>query len=311
MENIYMPEGSLIHTRQNRECTESLEGLEYAMQNGIILEATAVLCDSSHNLYVDLGDYRGVIPREETVYIPTGEPIKDIAIITRVGKSVCFIVTDIDASGETVRITLSRKAAQKMCCENYISHIENGDVIEVAATHLERFGVFCDIGCGMIGLLPIDCISVSRIAHPDERFVCGQTIRCIVKSIEKEICRVTLTHKELLGTWEENAAMFCAGETACGIVRSVESYGIFVELAPNLAGLAEWCDGIEEGSVAAVYIKSIIPEKMKIKLVIVGTSERDAEVKPIGYFFDGEHMDIWKYSPETCTKEICTLFNEF
>ncbi|MGL0910084.1 hypothetical protein ACSTB0_13670, partial [Faecalibacterium wellingii] len=42
----------------------------------------------------------------------------------------------------------------------------------------------------------------------------------------------------LLGTWEENAAGFTVGETVVGIVRSVEEYGTFIEIAPNLAGLA-------------------------------------------------------------------------
>ena len=40
-----------------------------------------------------------------------------------------------------------------------------------------------------------------------------------------------------------------------GIVRSVEPYGIFVELAPNLAGLAEVADNVHNGQQASVYIK--------------------------------------------------------
>ena len=42
----------------------------------------------------------------------------------------------------------------------------------------------------------------------------------------------------MLGTWAENAALFSPGQTVTGVVRSVEDYGIFVELTPNLAGLA-------------------------------------------------------------------------
>ena len=41
-----------------------------------------------------------------------------------------------------------------------------------------------------------------------------------------------------------------------GVVRSVESYGIFVELTPNLAGLAEPREGVRVGQHAGVYIKS-------------------------------------------------------
>ena len=308
MDKLYFPEGTLIHTSENEQYTGSIEGLEYAMKNGIILEAKAVLCDSSHNLHVEFGSFKGIIPRQEAVFCPQNEPVKDIAIITRVGKSVCFVVSDIEYVDGEERIILSRKDAQKMCCENYISRLRRGDVIDACITHIEPFGVFCDIGCGVIGLLPIDCISVSRIGHPSERFGCGQKIRCVVKDVERERCRVTLSHKELLGTWEENAERFCAGETVRGVVRSVEPYGIFVELTPNLAGLAEWCEGVQAGCSAAVYIKSIIPEKMKIKLVIVDTSLNDDHPQPVRYFSDESHIDLWRYSPEGCPKEIFSSF---
>ena len=309
MEKNYMPEGSLANTAQNAEYTSSLEGLEFAKRNGIILEARVVLCDSDHNLHVDLGACKGMIAREEAAYNASGGEVKDIAVITRVGKNVCFVVTDIIEKDGKAQAILSRRQAQIMCCHNYISRLENGDVIDAVVTHMEPFGAFCDIGCGMVALLPIDCISVSRISHPAQRFSCGMKIRCVVRNIDRDICRVTLSHKELLGTWQENADMFLSGETVSGIVRSIEPYGIFVELAPNLAGLAEWCDGVVEGQTAAVYIKNIIPEKMKIKLVIVDVSDVHERGGEIHYRFDGSHMDEWKYSPDDCPKEIYTTFD--
>ena len=69
-----------------------------------------------------------------------------------------------------------------------------------------------------------------------------------------------------MGSWEENADLFTPGETVTGVIRSIEDYGVFVELMPNLAGLAEIDDNLFEGQSVAVYIKSIIKQKMKIKL---------------------------------------------
>ena len=103
-----------------------------------------------------------------------------------------------------------------------------GDVVDCRITHLEQFGAFADIACGIPSLLPIDMISVSRISHPKDRFTVGMDIKAIVKTTDGHH-RISLSHKELLGTWEENAALFKAGETVPGIVRSVERYGIFVE----------------------------------------------------------------------------------
>ena len=45
--------------------------------------------------------------------------------------------------------------------------------------------------------------------------------------------------------------------------------GIFIELMPNLVGLAEFKDGYEYGQKVKVLIKRIIKDKKKIKLVIV------------------------------------------
>ena len=47
--------------------------------------------------------------------------------------------------------------------EHYISKLIPGDIIPARITHLEAFGAFADIGCGIVSLLPIDTISVSRI----------------------------------------------------------------------------------------------------------------------------------------------------
>jgi small subunit ribosomal protein S1 len=200
-----------------------------------------------------------------------------------------------------------------------------GDVINAKVTHLESFGAFCDIGCGIIALLPIDSISVSRISHPSDRFVLGQHIKAVVKSREEPLDirgnvssgRISLSHKELLGTWLENANRFKVGQTVAGIVRSIENYGIFVELAPNLAGLAEIKEGtqrcgFERDSLVAVYIKSIIPERMKIKLVLIDSYVEENENKPIKYYVDCEHkkhISSWRYSPNCCSKIIETVFD--
>ena len=80
-----------------------------------------------------------------------------------------------------------------------------------------------------------------------------------------------MSYKEILGSWEENAKKFHEGVVVTGKAREVEKSknGIFVELTPNLVGLAEYKEGIEYGEDVNVYIKRIIPDKKKVKLIIV------------------------------------------
>ncbi len=304
----FKPEGQLIATNENKKALSSPSALREALFSGAVLEARVIRCDSGHNLYVDLGCMRGVIPRNEGAWgIETGE-VRDIALISRVNKPVTFKVMDIrtDELGNALAI-LSRKAVQRECLDNYIFNLIPGDVIQGCVSHIECFGVFCDIGAGISALMPIDSISVSRIPHPSARFTAGQNIFAVVRGIDEQ-GRITLTHKELLGTWEQNAAQLRVGETVPGIVRSVEKYGVFVELTPNLAGLAEYSQGIAAGSHAGVYIKSILPEKMKIKLVIVDCFQADYPVQPPEYYITKGHLDRWVYSPAQSSKIIETRF---
>lgn len=302
----YYPEGRRIHTPQNKAMLQSASTLAEACREGQILEARTLLCDKEHNLIVDLGCMQGEIPREECAVGIREGTVRDIAILSRVNRPVSFVVTGFrEENGRTIAC-LSRRLAQEQCHSAYLSHLVPGDVIDATVTHLEPFGAFADIGCGIVALLPIDTISVSRIHHPDERFLVGMEIRAVVKSVEGG--RITLSHKELLGTWQENAACFSVGSTVSGIVRSVESYGVFVELTPNLAGLAERREHIAVGQQASVYIKNIIPSRMKVKLVIIDTFDQEDPPAPPRYFFTGSHMDRFCYTPPECEKEVTTIF---
>lgn len=308
--NFYPPEGGLINDPLNRELTSSLAGLEKAAQSGRILEANAVLCDDELKLTVALGGVRGIIERGEAAWTPDGNT-RDIAVITRVGRAVAFKVTGFRRDLDGVTAILSRREAQLECVRNRLSRLTAGDIIDARVTRTEQFGAFCDIGCGLVALIPIDRVSVSRVPHTSERFRCGESIKAIIRDIDAESGRVTLSHRELLGTWQENAELFAAGQTVAGIVRGVEDYGVFVELTPNLAGLAEFREGVETGMTAAVYIKSVIAERMKIKLVICDCyPSPSTPYSPPRYFLgeDETHIDYWRYSPRGCMKTVETMF---
>ena len=312
--SAYRPEGDLIFTDTNRDFLSSPEKLAKAMTEGRILEAPVTRCSNSLDLTVELAasGLTGVIVKNEITFEPDGGPVKDIAAITRVGKPVCFKVTRI----ENKVAYLSRREAQREAYANYLSGLNPGDIIPAKVTHLEHFGAFVDIGCGMVSLLPIDCVSVSRISHPADRLSVGTEFLTVVRGIERGAeglpMRFFVSRKELLGTWEQNAALFDVGQTVTGIVRSVESYGVFIELTPNLAGLAEYRSDVTQGQAAAVYIKSLIPEKMKVKLVIVDPY-RGIPPKPLPHSFlpeDTLHIHRWRYSPDCCDRVVESVFDK-
>lgn len=304
--NKYLPEGKIFNSAENRYYLQNEKNMLEAKSQDLILEGHAIVCDNEHNLIVELPFGKGIIPRTEGAIGIDNGSTKDIALLSRVNKTVCFKVVSIEESEDGKVCILSRKSAQEECMNNYINTLSSGDVIPAKVTHLEPFGCFVDIGCGIPSLIPIDAISISRISHPNDRFFNGQDIFAVVKG--KEDDRISLSHKELLGTWQQNAEMFSAGETVGGIVRSVESYGIFIELAPNLAGLAEPRDNVHVGQAASVYIKALIPEKMKVKLIIVDVFESGNFPSKINYFINSGKISTWTYSTDQCEKNIVSQF---
>ena len=290
-------------------CTNyTLPQLLEAAAHRTILQSTALLYDTDKSLRFCLGGIPAVMPHGECAMGADTGQVRDIAIITRVGRPACFVITQTPG-GARPHFTLSRAQAQRRCRSEYLDLLQPGDVIPCVATHIEPFGVFCDVGCGISALLPIDCLSVSRISSPSDRIVTGQKLTCAVRQRDEQ-GRLVLTMKELLGSWAENAALFRVGMTVMGTVRSVEDYGVFIELTPNLAGLAEYSGELAPGDAVSVYIKNILPQKMKIKLVVLSRLPAPTAPAPLRLFFSGSHMDEWTYSCPDARRMICTDFSK-
>lgn len=298
----FLPEGRRLETPENQAACSSLSGLLSARDRDQILEGMALSCSPEHDLTVALGPFIGVIPRLETAVGVAEGTVRDIAILSRVGKPVCFLVEGVMEGPEGPRLLLSRRRAQSLAREALMARLRPGMVIPCTVTHLEPFGAFVDMGCGLVSMIGLEQISVSRIPHPACRFTVGQEIFAAVVDTDPTLGRVRLTHRELLGTWEENARRLTPGMTVAGWVRGIKDYGAFVELFPNLSGLAEPREDLHEGDRVSVFLKSILPERMKIKLLIIDRLLPEPTPPPLTYFITDGRLGHWRYAPEGCRK---------
>ena len=151
---------------------------------------------------------------------------------------------------------------------NFIENIQVGANVKGIVKNIKPYGAFVDIGYGKVGLVYIEDLSVARIKTPYERLKIGQEINIKVKEINKENGKINLSYKEMFGTWEENADKFKKGMHVNGIVRETEKNknGIFIELLPNLVGMAEYRNDLTYGQNINVVIKKIDYDKKKVKL---------------------------------------------
>ena len=261
----FVPEGWNTQINNN-----NMNDINNALKNGNIIEGSVNKCDSNYNLYVNLGnDITGIIPRNEIEAVnteKTGYPKPNICM-NKVNKIVQVKVKKIEDNN----VILSRKEVGTEAINWIKNELHEGSVVCGIVKNIRPYGVFVEIGGGIVGLLHIEDISVARIKTPLERFEVGQKINIMIKYIDRDLNRVILTYKELLGTWEENVKSFEEGSTVIGIARETEKLknGIFIELKPNLVGMADYKENIEYGQKVRVYIKKIIPEKRKIKLNLI------------------------------------------
>lgn len=296
MSHRFLPEGKLVRTADNQAVCASLTSLRHAMEVELIVEGYTILCTAEHDLIVSVGSFTGRIPREETAIGIREGTTKEIAILSRVGKPLAFTITAIDLSGEAPMLHLSRRRAQELALIELLT-LPVGSILPATVTHLEQFGAFVDIGCGFISMIGIENISVSRISHPSLRFRLGQEVFVVITGIDPWQRRILLSHKELLGTWSENAALFSPGMTVSGFVRGIKDYGIFVELTPNLTGLADYTEALCEDERVSVYIKSILPDRMKIKLMVIQRLEMNAPIQNLHYTRTSGVLTNWCYTP--------------
>ena len=369
----------------------TLEMLRRAVSDDTVLEGTVQRCDGDLNLYLQLGSTFAKIPREEVTAPWISGADREIAVLSRVGKQVCFTVESLSADAKGApQAVLSRRKAQEAAMEEMLRELKSGSVVAGRVVRTEPFGAFVDIGRGIVALLPTEYISAARIRHPNERFRVGQkilavvkvfdrenrritlthkellgtwlenasrfsegdtvrgTVRgvmdigrgivallpteyisaarirhpnerfrvgqkilAVVKVFDRENRRITLTHKELLGTWLENASRFSEGDTVRGTVRGVMDYGCFVELAPNLSGLTDQREDLREGDGVSVTIRSIRPERMKIKLQVIETLPPAEPPETLPYWITDGVLDRWVYSPANCERPpVITEFTE-
>ena len=245
----------------------NLQKIQKYQQENKTIQGIVKSCDEKYNLHIELGNnIEGIIPRSEVENSQEGLP--DERLCTgKVHKYVQFKIENIENANT---VFLSRKSVQQETLQYIKKDMQVGENVTGIVKNIRPYGAFIEIGGGVVGLAHIEDLSVARIKTPYERLKIGQKVNVVVKCIDRYTGKVSLSYKETLGTWEENIKNFTSGMKVRGIIRETEKNknGIFIELTPNLVGMAEYEEGYQYGQKVDVYIKKIDKEKKKVKLLI-------------------------------------------
>ena len=304
----YSPEYMTRHINEPM----TLPFITQAIKDGAILEARVISCDADYTLTLDLGkNILGTIKIDEFEFSVNEHKVNTHSAEYSIYRHVKFIPLSITKNNGIYTVECSRKKAQEICFNNYIKNLEPGDIIDATITRINRYGVFCDIGCGITALLPTNNISVTHVIDVNAFLKNVHNLKVIVKSIDENY-RIQLTHKELLGTWKEEVENIHRGDIICGTVLSVEEYGVFIRISQNLSGLADVSAlELNTGDKVLVRVTLIKEESMKVKLVIISKVDDDnekLEVTQFNYRIKDSHINEWHYSTPTAKRQISSCF---
>lgn len=292
----------------------SLSELDKAMKSKDILCGLAVKGNIKKGIIVKLNNNTmGLIPVDELIWNRESDKVNKNDISGKIGKNLYFIVKEKIHNKEgnwQYEYILSRKDAQLKFIEEFKSTHTIGDIIEGVIVNNEGYGSFIDIGCGVTGLLMISDICISHTIDIHNIMRLNTRIPVIYKGIDKDN-KIKLSHKELLGTWNENIADIDINDIITGIVTRVETYGIFIEITKNLTALAEVKEGVHIGDKVKIAVKGIRKDQGKLKVYILDKLGTECESE-LGFRYfktiEDKHIDNWVYL-DCENKQIKTKFN--
>ena len=205
--------------------------------------------------------------------------------IVKSNDTIKVVIKEIEKSKK--RISLSYKDTLPHPWDNIEKRYKVGDVVKGKINNMTDFGAFVEIEEGVEGLLHIsDMDWVKKITHPKEVLEKGQEVSVKVLNIDLKSRRLSLGLKQTLADpWEKVDTQFQIGDTVSGVVKSLVSYGAFVQLQNGLEGLLHisefsWKNEVKDpaemlkiGDQVTVAVYEIDKGKQKIGLSLRRLSE--------------------------------------
>lgn len=267
------------------------EQLEEAWRSGIPVEGL-VKAETKGGFEVTLGgNIRAFCP-----FSQMGLRRVDDAAATYIDTRMIFRITRFESNGKNIVVSAraiqeEEREARK---EELKQTLNEGDLVEGEITSLRDFGAFVDIG-GVDGLIPISEVGWTRVENISDYFAVGQHVKAIVKKLDWEKDRISLSFKETqTDPWEEAVNSFPEGSTQQGTVSRLAQFGAFVTLGPGVDGLVH----ISKlgGGRRINHPREVLEEGQELEVVVesIDIGERRISLAPTDYVSDESKENVEK-----------------
>ena len=208
-----------------------------------------------------------------------------------IGTRLTFRISDYAENGRN--IVVSRRALleeeQQRLKEEAWGAVAEGNAVNGTVVSLRDFGAFVDIG-GLEGLIPMSELGWNRIKDVHEVLSVGQQVRVVIKTIDRDKDRISLSLKDTMADpWDAAVQQFPEGSFHTGTVSRLAAFGAFVTLTPGIDGLIHISklgggkrinhprEVIKEGDSVEVKIEGVDRAERRISLSLAGVARAAEE----------------------------------
>jgi len=217
-----------------------------------------------------------------TAYLPISELSANLRkrIDDVIGRKLRFKILSFEPKKRKIILShreYLREIREKRLDELF-SRLKVGDIIKGKVVAVKNFGAFVDVN-GVEAFLPVEEISWSRVIDIKEHIKEGEVLEFVVLSLDRDKERIILGRKQLKeNPWEKIREKYKEGDIVEGVVKSLASFGAFVELENDIEGLIHisefsWTKKIKHpkemlsvGDKVRVKVLSIDPKNKRISL---------------------------------------------
>lgn len=196
-----------------------------------ITEGTVISVNQNNEVFVDL-NYKadGIIPRGEYSFDENVNPSKEL----KPGDKIKVEVLKLNDGQGNVLLSYKKLRDQERKKE-FWDNVEVGKEYEGVVSSICSYGAFIDIN-GIQGLLHISEISWNRDVKVQDILKQGQTIKVIIKELDRENKRIKLSYADKgVNPWDN--LKINVGDVVKVKIRKFMPFGAFAQIAEGVDGL--------------------------------------------------------------------------
>jgi len=267
--NIVLSRRVLLEIDRDEKRLKTLEILqEGALIKGYIKNIT------DYGVFVDLGGVDGLLHITDMTWGRIVHPSE----MFEIGDEVDVVVLKYFPEDQKVSLGLKQKAQNPW--EMVEDKFAVGTKITGKIVSLTDYGAFIEIEPGVEGLIHVSEMSwTKRVRHPSKVVELGQMVEAIVKDLDVERKRISLSIKEVQANpWKLALDRYPVGCIVKGSVRNVTDFGIFI--------------GLDEGIDGLVHVSDISWKQRQCKPSEVANKGDEIEVKVLNIDVDQERLSL-------------------